>query len=185
MRKIILVLLVFALLLCASACKSIDQMGNISPDTDKQDEGSLMYMDPQIDMLLIVKSIDWVYTKELYEGAVFFHPRNKPPQLFNTGFAISSQEKWDAPIDDVWEAVKLNLSSSIQGFEWQREELVEVGDYSADRYHFWGEGIFGDYVIWETQNLLYICSLTAEQEDYQGAIDLLIESLNRLKLWMK
>lgn len=149
---------------------------------DDVEEEVLIYLDPDIDMFIMIDSTGWEYTKSLYEGEVYFYPKDKNPTKSITGFAISSQEKWGVPIEEVWNSIKKNLSANMNGLEWNKEESLSIGNYIGDRYHFWNSKITGDYFIWETQDLLYICSLAAEQDEYQSTYDLLIESLKSFKV---
>lgn len=192
MRKIILISFVIALSICATACfngeiaevnetAASGSNATSTPPADKISEGALVYMDPKIDMFLMVDSVDWVYTKELYEGQVFFHPKNENPMATYNGFSISSQEAGNSTIEQLWDNVKSGFEASIPGFEWNQEDNIEVGSYTGYRYHFSGDEFTGDYIFWETEAKLYICSLTSFPNDYEDNAELLIRSLKSFK----
>lgn len=200
MRKIILILFIIALSICAIACfngasdneealsssnHTTTESASMVPTTtapadsasDEQSGGVLAYMDPKIDMLLLVSSVDWVYTKELYEGQVYFYPKDENPMASYNGFAISSQEAGNSTIEQVWNNIKSSFENSIPGFEWSQVESVEVGNYTGYRYHFAGDEFTGDYIFWETGERLYTCSFTSSPDDYDANAKLLISSL--------
>lgn len=187
MKKTFLLILAVALCLGAAACgetteEQPEETQSPASEPTLSEAVALVYADPKFDMSITVASGDWIYTKMLYEGEVYFYPADKNPLVCPTGFAISSQPKWGAPLSAVWEAVIPNLNASIENFEWQQEETLSVGTYSAERYHFFGTGIAGDYIIWETEELLFICSLTAEIPDYQSSFDMLAQSLKSFQV---
>ena len=144
--------------------------------------GSLLYADPEIDLFVMVKSPDWVYTKQLYEGEAYFYPKDENPVSSPNGFAISSQELPDASIDKIWSETADTLKSQLKDFEWQSEDPIDIGDYTGYRYHFTGSGIFGDYLYWETDKLLYICSFTSNEDVYETNFAILADSLNTFKV---
>ncbi len=119
----------------------------------------------------------------MHEGEVYFYSQNSQ---FNwdsvTGVAISSQEKDGTSPVEVWEVAQQDLEASYSGFKWEKEEQVSVGNYLGARYHFWNRKMKGDCIIWETENRLYKCVMTAEKKEYQDTIDLLLESLKTFKV---
>ncbi len=184
MRKIIFMVLVLVLVLFTTACfngiQDIKETVSASAGEDTSG-GALAYMDPKIDMFLLVDSADWVYTKELYEGEVYFYPKDENPMASYNGFAISSQKKGNGTVEQYWEMVKNNLKSSIPGFKWNKEDDINVGKYIGCRYHFLGDEFTGDYIFWETDSSLYICSFTSYPDDYDANYELLVNSLGSFK----
>lgn len=196
MKKALLWVLILLLCVCAAACteksENTNQEDPLPTDTEPTpvhepqmnvpvgevfDEVSFLYIDSELDMVLVIDSSKWAYTKELMPASVFFYPQNTGSETSPYGFLISAQEKADAPLSDAFEAARPGIEAMAAGFEWIQDEPVNVGIYMGERYHFWGEGIKGDYIIWETQNLLYTCSLTAQDADYNSYIGLLLDSL--------
>ena len=196
MKKALLWVMILLLCVCAAACTEksdntiqedelptdIEPTPEHEPEMDVLvgevfEEVSFLYTDSELDMVLVIDSSKWAYTKELLPGSVFFYPQDTGSQTSPYGFAISTHEKTDAPLSDAWETAKPGIEAETTGFEWIQDEPVNVGIYMGERYHFWGEGIKGDYIIWETQNLLYTCCLTAQEADYNHYIGLLLDSL--------
>ena len=141
------------------------------------EEVSFLYTDSELDMVLVIDSSKWAYTKELLPGSVFFYPQDTGSETSPYGFTISAHEKADAPLSDAWETARPGIEAIATGFVWIQDEPVNVGIYVGERYQFWGEGIKGDYIIWETQSLLYTCSFTAQDSNYNDYLGLLLDSL--------
>lgn len=194
MKKALLLAMMLLLLICVISCQKSDDKKIVEDEPDEADvqetqaveelplsevfeEVSFLYTDADFDLFIMIDSSKLAYTKELYPGSVYFYPADTDPETSPNGFALSSQEITELPLTDAWEASRPNLEATIAGFEWIQEEPVNVGIYTGERYHFWGEGARGDYIIWETQSLLYTCSLTAQEADYYKYLDLVLESL--------
>lgn len=142
---------------------------------------AIVYIDPEIDMFIMVPDAAWKYTKELYEGEVYFYPGNEDPTVSPNGFAISSQQKWEGGIKAVWESWEPSLRQQIDGFKWNEEDDITVGNYTGCRYHFTSTAMDGDFILWETDDLLYICSFSADKQAYGAYYALLADALGSFK----
>lgn len=155
------------------------ETGNTAPDDAVG--AALAYMDPSIDIFIVVPDAAWKYTKELYEGEVYFYPGDEDPTASPNGFAISSQKKQDGGIEAVWESWEPSLESQIDGFAWKREDDITIGSYTGCRYHFTATNFTGDYIFWETDALLYICSLSSDEDSYDTNYAVLAGALGSFK----
>ncbi len=159
------------------------------------EEISLMYMDPNIDMFLNVDAPGWRYQKDNASGTAYFIPIDYDGRSM---FAISANtqregvvadDELDAFIDYMWDLSLQNLNTSFSSFEWEQKANIEVGAYSATRFHFIGtskdvyQEIEGDYFFWWTDKKLYICSLTALPEKYDDYFNMLESSLKSFKTY--
>lgn len=192
MKKIILVTIALIICLFAAACGNTSEDAQASASKTEEsnniptNEVALVYTDPEIDLSIMVYESDWIYTKELYPGEVFFYPKDKDPTKTKTGFAISSQVKGDGTdVEKTWDIAKNSLEKEIRGLTTKHEEEVKAGEYIAKRYHFSGfakdgKEMIGDYFLWMTDSRLYICSFTSE-EDYDKNLEIVINSLNSFK----
>jgi hypothetical protein len=142
---------------------------------------AIVYIDPEIDMFIMVPDATWKYTKELYEGEVYFYPGNEDPTVSPNGFAISSQQKWEEGIKAVWESWEPSLRQHIDSFEWNEEDDVTVGNYTGCRYHFTSTAMDGDFILWEIDDLLYICSFSSDKQTYGEYYTLLVDALGSFK----
>ena len=142
---------------------------------------ALAYIDPDIDIFILVPDATWKYTKELYEGEVYFYPGEEDPTVSPNGFAISSQQKTDGGTKAGWESWEPSLRQQIDGFEWNEEDDVTVGSYTGSRYHFASSLMDGDFIFWETDDLLYICSFSADKQTYGAYYALLADALGSFK----
>lgn len=188
MKRVLLYILIIMLCAFMSACKDdalpVSQTDN--PNTAQESsvpetEGaSLVYMDPELDMFILVPDGNWKYTKELYEGEAYFYPGNEDPRYSVNGFAISSQPKWEEGVEAVWQSCKQNLEN-LENFTWEQGMDIAVGKYNGYNYHFSAAGMTGDYIIWETESLVYICSLSSDENNYESNYALIIETLGSFK----
>jgi hypothetical protein len=193
MKKILLIICISALCICSASCLSIAKNlpQNSMEISGKQPEQSaeplpeetavaLVYMDTSIDMFISVNDGTWKYTKEMYPGEVYFYPGDEDPAVSPNGFAISSQPK-SGGIEAVWESWEPSLEQKIEGFDWNKEQDITVGNYTGSRYHFTASAMVGDHIFWETDKLLYICSLSSDKESYDANYALLADALGSFK----
>lgn len=141
---------------------------------------ALLFMSPKIDIFIMMKMPGWVYSTEIIAGQVFFYPPEETSG--ETGVSISSQEDEGAPIAAMWDNIAVNFAEMMPGFEWQQEEDVAVGEYTANRYSFTSDWYYGDYFLWYTEDKLYICSFTAREDEYDELLVKLLESLETFKV---
>lgn len=178
MKKAFLILTMCFLLLSSWAC------GTSQQDTSADQREIFMgYLDPEIDIILLIPSTEWLYTKELYEGEVYFYPKKSTIRNYYSGFAISSDEKNACTIEYLWDLVCENFESNTSVFEWELLDDIPVGLYTGQRYHFSTDQFVGDYIFWETEERIYICSFTSSETLYEKDFSLLESSLESFQVY--
>ncbi|MDD5016598.1 MAG: hypothetical protein PHO15_00690 [Eubacteriales bacterium] len=146
---------------------------------------AIVYTNADLDLFIMVYAPDWEYSSEIIQGEVFFYPADAYVVQTNTGFAISSNEadtSDNSLIAQTWDSAASMLGQTFADFEWEQAAPVGVGAYTAQRYHFTMQGFFGDYFIWVTESRIYICSLTAEADEYDQVLAMLLESLGTFQV---
>ncbi len=136
-------------------------------------------MSPKIDIFITMKMPDWTYSTEYIPGQVFFYPVDETTG--ETGVAFSSQEAGDS-IEEVWGNVEANFAENLPGFEFMQEEDVVVGKYTGSRYSFTSDLVYGDYIMWNTKDKLFICTFTAREDEYDDLLAKLLESLKSFEV---
>ena len=159
-------------------------------------ESAFSYLDPKIDISLMIDAPGWRYEKDDEAGMVMFYEPEDYDGL--TSFAISSNTKREAEmteadlseiIDYMGEASRSNLTAGIKSLVWENAEPVMAGKHEAARYTYTGElkstgsPIRGDYLFWWTDERLYICSFIAFSDIYEGYFDILTDSLETFKTY--
>ena len=140
---------------------------------------AIVFMDMFIDILIVVDIPGWVYSTELYDGEVFFYPEGDLSG--STGLAISSVFKNEYSAEDVWQDFVTAMEALFNDFEWDSEENIAAGDYTANRYSFAADDFKGDYFIWHSKERLYIGSFTATEDEYEQLYPLVEDALGTFK----
>ncbi len=154
------------------------QMPTEEPTSDIPDGAestALVFMSPKIDIFIMMMMPEWTYSTEIIPGQVFFYPPEETSG--ETGVSISSQNDVGASIAGMWDNIAISFAEMMPGFEWQQEEDVAVGEYTANRYSFTSDWYYGDYFLWYAEDKLYICSFTAREDEYDELLVNLLESL--------
>lgn len=196
MYKKLSFILIFVLLLASmSSCGFLSRKQEDDFDISEA-EAAFSYLDPEIDISLMIDAPGWRYKKDDEAGMVIFYEPEDYDGL--TSFAISSNTKREEAmteadlseiIDYMGEASRSNLTAGIKSLLWENADPEMAGKYEAARFTYTGvlkstgSKIAGDYLFWWTDERLYICSFIAFVDIYDSYFEILTASLDTFKTY--
>jgi len=194
-KKMSVVLICVVLIASLSSCGLFNNESD--DDFDYSDiEAAFSYLDPKIDMSLIISESGWRYEKDDEAGMVIFYEKADYDGL--TSFAISSNTKREEEmteadleeiIDYMGEESKSIIQNGTASVDWNEADPIMVGIYDARRFSYTGKlkstgsDVRGDYIFWWTPDRLYICSFIAFEDVYQTNNIILINALDTFRTY--
>lgn len=194
-KKISFFLVVAILVTGFSSCDFLNKNKEDGFDMSEA-EAAFSYLDPQIDISLLISAPGWRYEKDDDAGMVVFYEKEDYDGL--TSFAISSNIKREDEmtetdleeiIDYMGEDSKVIIQNGIASVDWNEADPLMVGNYDARRFSYTGKlkstgsDVRGDYIFWWTSDRLYICSFIAFDDIYDTNYIILINALDTFKTY--
>jgi hypothetical protein len=194
-KKLSIILIFVFFITSLSSCWLLNR--NSENDFDiSEAEAGFSYLDPEIDISLMINAPGWRYQKDDEARMVLFYEPEDYDGL--SSFAISSNtqredEMTDADLEEIidymGEASRSSLLDGIKSLVWENADPVMAGKYEAARYTYTGElkstgsKIAGDYLFWWTDERLYICSFITFSDIYDSYFGILTNSLATFKTY--
>lgn len=132
---------------------------------------SVLYMDPEMKMMIMLKSPDWTYEKDHESGQVYFFNENEGMVSGNviSMSAISYQGAGETYIEDIWGGMKAGLSELDVTYEARIP--VQAGELKGYQYAYTmkieGVTYYASFSAWYTEELMYICTASANEANKQ------------------
>ena len=148
---------------------------------------ALVYVDPLFRMSLLINNAEWTFYRQHNPEQVFFFNNINPSQ--DSLVAISafpfigdaSQE-----IANLWDEMREAYSQMLYGFVYEDEQIIYIGAGSYRGYlrtftaiHSDGSILIANAVFWSANNIIYICTTSANEqtaEEVQNVLDDILES---------
>ncbi len=198
-----IVVIIFVIATCSCGFLSSKESANVSETEQKEDdfdtvdvEAGFSYLDPNIDMSLLIAAPGWRYQKDEEAGMVIFYMPEEYDGL--TSFAISSNTKKgngmsDNDLDSVIDQMGYESNEIVESFvtsvDWKEVDSIKAGNYTARRFSYTGklkssdENVHGDYFFWWTKDRLYTCSSVTFEDIYEEYYLILKEALLTFKTY--
>ncbi len=174
MKKIVLTAVIAAAILIAAGGCGIIPSG--------QETAGIAYSDPQIDMAIYVGGGNWDYTKDDEIGQVYFYiPEDLGQNNVISISSVESKEDLESQLETIWDFFRQQVKD-MSGTETGFTDIT-AGKYKGKELDFKmtedNIGIDGKYLVWNTDERVYICSATAVEngkEQVNTAIDTILKN---------
>lgn len=154
-------------------------VSTIEPTPEQTSVNGLVYEDA--DMHIVIDEQGWSYTGGLVPGDVIFAQTGEDATTIGATIMIDRQEKGSCLMELAeWKRHWFGSGGGEQ-LIWTEPQALSVGKYSGQMECCSNDLVYGCSVVWETETLLYSCTMSCDLDESIYIQDLLVRMLETFK----